>query len=91
MAKGKSTSAKWYAEHPKAAQEKSDDNNSGKNGKYAHTNEYKRRHNRDRKRLLKIGKLKPHQHVVYKNGKPTAGNAYKNSADGARKGASRRA
>ena len=67
------------------------DNNSGKNGKYAHTKEYKRRHRRDRLKLEKKGQISKNQHVVYKNGKPTPGNAYENLAAGARKGARRRA
>ena len=91
MAKGKSDSSKWYAENPEAAQKKSDDNNSGKNGKYAHTKRYKLKHYYARKHLLKMGKMKSNQHVVWKNGEPTGGNAYKNYADGARKGARRRA
>jgi len=93
MAKGTSRTSAFYNKpgNEDHRQQHRNDNNSGKNGKYAHTKEYKRRHASDRKRLLKMGKLKPDQHVVYKNGKATAGNAYKNYADGARKGASRRA
>ena len=36
--------AKFYRSNPKSRQKHSDDNNSGKGGKYAHSKEYKRAH-----------------------------------------------
>ena len=42
MALGRS--ARYYRKNPRSAQKHSDDNNSGKGGKYAHTKAYKRKH-----------------------------------------------
>ena len=55
MAKGTSRTAVFYQTHPRSAQKHSDDNNSGKGGKYAHSKKYKRDHMRARRRL-KIAK-----------------------------------
>ena len=93
MAKGKSRTSLFYNKpgNEDHRQKHSDDNNSGKNGKYAHTKAYKRRHENDRLKLKKRGAITSKQHVVYPNGKAKAGNAYANLAAGARKGAARRA
>ena len=93
MAKGKSNTSIFYNKpgNEDHKQKHSDDNNSGKNGKHAHTKEYKKRHANDRLKLKKQGAISTNQHVVYVNGKPKAGNAYANLAAGARKGAARRA
>ena len=53
MALGRS--ARYYRKNPASAQKHSDDNNSGKNGKYAHSKAYKREHWHANKRL----KIKP--------------------------------
>ena len=42
MALGRS--ARYYRKNPASAQKHSDDNNSGKGGKYAHSKSYKRAH-----------------------------------------------
>ena len=42
MALGRS--ARYYRKNPRSAQKHSDDNNSGKGGKYAHSKAYKRAH-----------------------------------------------
>ena len=55
MAKGTSRTAVFYQTHPRSRQKHSDDNNSGKGGKYAHSKKYKRDHMRARRRL-KIAK-----------------------------------
>ena len=64
-------------------QKHSDDNNSGKNGKYAHTDAYKRNHANARLQI-KPGK---NQDVEKQNGKWVARSAKENAADGGRKGA----
>ena len=50
MALGRS--ARYYRKNPRSAQKHSDDNNSGKNGKYAHSKAYKRAHYHARKKLM---------------------------------------
>ena len=51
MAPKYKNSIDFYKKNPDKAQKKSDDNNSGKGGKYAHTDKYKREHKAARKRL----------------------------------------
>ena len=58
--------AKYYRSHPKARKKHSDDNNSGKGGKHAHTNAYKRAHSKARRALGIMGK--GGKDVVKKNG-----------------------
>ena len=53
MALGRS--ARYYRKNPRSAQKHSDDNNSGKGGKYAHSKAYKREHWHANKAL----KIKP--------------------------------
>ncbi len=48
--------AKYYRSHPKARKKHSDDNNSGKGGKHAHTKAYKRAHSKARRALGIMGK-----------------------------------
>ena len=50
MALGRS--ARYYRKNPRSAQKHSDDNNSGKGGKYAHSKAYKRAHYHARKKLM---------------------------------------
>ena len=49
MALGRS--ARYYRKNPRSAQKHSDDNNSGKGGKYAHSKKYKRDHAKARAKL----------------------------------------
>ena len=59
--------AKFYRENPKSRAKHNRDNNTG--GKYAHTNEYKRKHQEVRRTKNIDGKGGPD--VVKKNGKWT--------------------
>lgn len=78
----------FYAKNPAAAQKKSDDNNSGKNGRFAHTNAYKRKHANARNNSLKIN---PDQDMVTQSdGSLKPGNRRNNRIAGAKKGAARR-
>ena len=51
----KSKTSKFYAKNKKSREKHSCDNSSGCNGKYAHSNEYKRKHSKARA-SLKISK-----------------------------------
>ena len=75
--------AKFYRSNAKSRQKHSDDNNSGKGGKYAHSKAYKRNHARARLQI-KPGK---NQDVEKQGGKWVARSAKENAADGGRKGA----
>jgi len=82
MALGKT--AKFYRDNPKSRQKHSDDNNSGKGGKYAHSKKYKREHEQARTRLkIKSDKVD----VEKQGGKWVKRSAKENAADGGRKGA----
>ena len=82
------SSKEWYKRNPAGAQKKSDDNNSGKGVRFAHTLAYKRKHQNARNNSLKI---KPNQDMVTRaDGSLSPGNRSKNRAAGARKGAARR-
>tara|TARA_R100000008_G_C3582613_1_gene169656 strand:- start:2373 stop:2639 length:267 start_codon:yes stop_codon:yes gene_type:complete len=51
LASNPGSTARFYRKNRKSAQKHSDDNNSGKNGKYAHSKAYKKEHAKARKRL----------------------------------------
>lgn len=55
MAANLGKTAQHYRKNPKSRAKHSRDNNSGDGGKYAHTNEYKKTHYEQRKKL-QIGK-----------------------------------
>ena len=48
---GRSKTSKFYAKNPKSAAKHSCDNNSGCDGKYAHSKAYKRKHAKLRAKL----------------------------------------
>ena len=48
--------AQYYRSNPKARKKHSDDNNSGKGGKHAHTKAYKKAHSKARRSLGIMGK-----------------------------------
>jgi len=85
MAKGTGKTARFYQNNPKSRKKHNDDNNSGKGGKYAHTDAYKKAHYEARKKL----QIKPGSDVDA--GRTKSGwkrqSAYENAADGGRKGA----
>ena len=83
MALGRS--ARYYRKNPASAQKHSDDNNSGKGGKYAHSKAYKRAHYHARKRLMIKGDKVDAGRTS--DGGWKRESAYENAAKGGRKGA----
>ena len=78
--------AKFYQENPKSRAKHSSDNNSGSGGKYAHSNEYKRRHADARKSL----QIKPGSNVDASKQPDGTFRKEKRSTNRARGGAKRR-
>ena len=82
MAPKYKNSKDFYKRNPDKAQKKSDDNNSGKGGKFAHTKEYKKAHKAARKKL----KCPKSKDVVKKKGKWTCESLKINRGRGGSKG-----
>ena len=77
--------AKFYRSNPKSRQKHSDDNNSGKGGKYAHSKAYKRAHYHARKKLMIKGDKVDAGRTA--SGGWQRESAKENAAKGGRKGA----
>tara|TARA_R100000742_G_C4217178_1_gene41949 strand:+ start:41 stop:322 length:282 start_codon:yes stop_codon:yes gene_type:complete len=86
-------SKQYYKENPAAAKDKSNKNNSNHpDNKWAHTNEYKRKHAKARLAALKINSVTKNQDMTTQSdGSLKPGNRRENRIAGAKKGASRRA